>query len=77
MASSTVMSSVAGDSNKGLVSRLVKVVAVMAAAGALAGALGVGGALIFNPFLLQLGIHPAVGAALLCCSSACLVVHSP
>lgn len=40
--------------------KLVKVTVVMAASGACAGLLGIGGALIFNPFLLQLGIHPAV-----------------
>ena len=43
--------------------KLAKVVAVMAASGACAGLLGIGGALIFNPFLLQLGVHPAVQPA--------------
>jgi uncharacterized membrane protein YfcA len=37
-----------------------QVVAVVAAAGFVAGLLGIGGALIFNPFLLQLGVHPQV-----------------
>ena len=37
-----------------------QVVAVVAAAGFIAGLLGIGGALIFNPFLLQLGVHPQV-----------------
>ena len=36
------------------------VVAIMAASGACAGLLGIGGALVFNPFLLQLGVHPQV-----------------
>ena len=36
------------------------VVAVMAFAGFTAGLLGIGGALIFNPVLLQLGVQPQV-----------------
>ena len=31
--------------------------------GFIAGLLGIGGALIFNPFLLQLGVHPQVVAS--------------
>lgn len=38
--------------------KLMGVVGVIAAAGFIAGLLGIGGALIFNPFLLQLGVHP-------------------
>ena len=38
------------------------VVGVMAFAGFLAGLLGIGGALIFNPVLLQVGVHPQVRA---------------
>ena len=41
--------------------KLAKVVGVMAFAGFTAGLLGIGGALIFNPVLLQLGVHPQVG----------------
>ena len=37
---------------RGLLGKLVGVVGVMAASGACAGLLGIGGALIFNPFLL-------------------------
>ncbi len=40
------------------------VVAVMAFAGFTAGLLGIGGALIFNPVLLQLGVQPQVGSSL-------------
>ena len=40
--------------------KLAKVVGVMAFAGFTAGLLGIGGALIFNPVLLQLGVHPQV-----------------
>ncbi|KAK9914892.1 hypothetical protein WJX75_001974 [Coccomyxa subellipsoidea] len=43
--------------------RLAKVVAVMAFAGFTAGLLGIGGALIFNPVLLQLGVQPQVTAS--------------
>ena len=43
------------------VGKLAKVVGVMAFAGFTAGLLGIGGALIFNPVLLQLGVHPQVG----------------
>ena len=39
------------------------VVAVMAFAGFTAGLLGIGGALIFNPVLLQLGVQPQVRIA--------------
>ena len=42
---------------------MVQVVAVVAVAGFVAGLLGIGGALIFNPFLLQLGVHPQVVAS--------------
>ena len=38
--------------------KLLCVVAVIAASGFIAGFLGIGGALIFNPFLLQLGVQP-------------------
>ena len=47
------------------VGKLAKVVGVMAFAGFTAGLLGIGGALIFNPVLLQLGVHPQVGSAVL------------
>jgi len=40
--------------------RLAGVVGVMAFAGFTAGLLGIGGALIFNPVLLQLGVQPQV-----------------
>ena len=40
--------------------KLGMVVAVMAFAGFTAGLLGIGGALIFNPVLLQLGVQPQV-----------------
>ena len=40
--------------------KLAMVVAVMAFAGFTAGLLGIGGALIFNPVLLQLGVQPQV-----------------
>lgn len=43
--------------------KLAMVVAVMAFAGFTAGLLGIGGALIFNPVLLQLGVQPQVGLA--------------
>ena len=46
--------------------KLAKVVGVMAFAGFTAGLLGIGGALIFNPVLLQLGVHPQVGLLLGC-----------
>jgi hypothetical protein len=39
---------------------LVGVAGVIAIAGATAGLLGIGGALLFNPWLLQLGVHPQV-----------------
>ncbi len=41
----------------------VQVVAVVVISGFIAGLLGIGGALIFNPFLLQLGVHPQVVAS--------------
>ena len=50
-----------------------QVVAVVAAAGFIAGLLGIGGALIFNPFLLQLGVHPQVSWVL---PSSALVLTS-
>ncbi|CAL5221862.1 g4123 [Coccomyxa viridis] len=43
--------------------KLAMVVAVMAFAGFTAGLLGIGGALIFNPVLLQLGVQPQVTAS--------------
>ncbi|BDA43733.1 Sulfite exporter TauE/SafE family protein 3 [Coccomyxa sp. Obi] len=43
--------------------RLARVVVVMAFAGFMAGLLGIGGALIFNPVLLQLGVQPQVTAS--------------
>lgn len=57
------------EQQQGLAVKLVKVTVVMAASGACAGLLGIGGALIFNPFLLQLGIHPAV-----CASTSVLMI---
>ena len=42
--------------------KLAMVVAVMAFAGFTAGLLGIGGALIFNPVLLQLGVQPQVSS---------------
>ena len=42
------------------VKKLGLVVGVMALSGTAAGLLGIGGALIFNPFLLNLGVHPQV-----------------
>lgn len=39
---------------------LLVAVGIMALAGATAGLLGIGGALIFNPYLLQLGMDPRV-----------------
>lgn len=43
--------------------RLGTVVSMMMLAGLIAGLLGVGGALVFNPYLLELGVHPQVTAA--------------
>lgn len=43
--------------------KLAMVVGVMVFAGFTAGLLGIGGALIFNPVLLQLGVHPQVRPA--------------
>ena len=40
--------------------KLLRVVAVIALSGFIAGYLGIGGALVFNPYLLQLGVHPQV-----------------
>lgn len=40
--------------------KLLGVVGVIALSGFIAGYLGIGGALVFNPFLLQLGVHPQV-----------------
>lgn len=42
---------------------LAQVAGVMALAGMTAGLLGIGGALLFNPWLLQLGVHPQVSPA--------------
>ena len=42
------------------VKALSRVAGVMVFAGLLAGLLGIGGALIFNPVLLQLGVQPQV-----------------
>ncbi|GAQ90288.1 hypothetical protein KFL_006220070 [Klebsormidium nitens] len=42
---------------------LAQVAGVMALAGMTAGLLGIGGALLFNPWLLQLGVHPQVTAS--------------
>jgi len=39
---------------------LLKAVGILAISGATAGLLGIGGALIFNPYLLQLGMDPRV-----------------
>lgn len=39
---------------------LLVAVGILALAGATAGLLGIGGALIFNPYLLQLGMDPRV-----------------
>ena len=39
---------------------LLTAVGILAISGATAGLLGIGGALIFNPFLLQLGMDPRV-----------------
>ena len=55
--------------------RLAKVVAVMAFAGFTAGLLGIGGALIFNPVLLQLGVQPQVSLYLMLLTT-CLQVLS-
>jgi uncharacterized membrane protein YfcA len=46
-----------------MVVRLGTVVTMMMLAGLIAGLLGVGGALVFNPYLLELGVHPQVTAA--------------
>ena len=43
------------------VKNLLLIAVVMVLAGASAGLLGIGGALIFNPLLLSLGVHPLVG----------------
>ncbi len=39
---------------------LLTAVGILAVSGATAGLLGIGGALIFNPYLLQLGMDPRV-----------------
>lgn len=39
-------------------------VGILAVSGATAGLLGIGGALIFNPYLLQLGMDPRVNTTL-------------
>ncbi|KAK9832849.1 hypothetical protein WJX81_007097 [Elliptochloris bilobata] len=48
---------------------LIKVSSIMAFAGACAGLLGIGGALIFNPVLLQLTVNPQV-----CASTSVLMI---
>eukprot|EP00897_Mesotaenium_endlicherianum_P009704 jgi/Mesen1/8762/ME000524S08056 len=58
-----LQSSSSSESPQGASWKLIKVVGVMAAAGATAGTLGIGGALIFNPFLLAMGVHPQVTAS--------------
>lgn len=65
------MGSVLSTGRRALLGKLAGVVVVMAASGACAGLLGIGGALIFNPFLLQLGVHPAVCILgfVTCCTS--------
>lgn len=45
------------------VGKLLQAVVIMVIAGATAGLLGIGGALIFNPFLLAMGVHPQVTAS--------------
>ena len=45
---------------------LLVAVGILALAGATAGLLGIGGALIFNPYLLQLGMDPRVCLSLAC-----------
>ena len=45
--------------------QLSMVVFVMVMSGMCAGLLGIGGALVFNPFLLQMGVHPQVCLAVL------------
>ena len=52
------------------------VVGVMAFAGFTAGLLGIGGALIFNPVLLQLGVQPQVSALSKLISCALWLCHS-
>ena len=56
------------DADRSPQTRLLTIVAVVAAAGFIAGLLGIGGALIFNPFLLQLGVHPQVHRSFGCCN---------
>ena len=46
---------------------LLTAVGILAISGATAGLLGIGGALIFNPFLLQLGMDPRVSCCLCNC----------
>ncbi|CAI5485951.1 unnamed protein product [Closterium sp. Naga37s-1] len=45
-------------SSNSRISRFLKISVIMACAGAMAGMVGIGGALIFNPYLLSLGLHP-------------------
>ena len=52
------------------------VVGVMAFAGFTAGLLGIGGALIFNPVLLQLGVQPQVSALSKLIACALWLYHS-
>ena len=49
---------------------------VFALSGASAGLLGIGGALIFNPYLLQLGMDPRVSAPI-SPPYECMIVHQP
>lgn len=53
---------------------LLVAVGILALAGATAGLLGIGGALIFNPYLLQLGMDPRVCDSLASCPSWCYAV---
>ncbi len=50
---------------------LLIAMAVFAVSGASAGLLGIGGALIFNPYLLQLGMDPRVSPQPPCASFMC------
>ena len=43
---------------------LLRAVGILTVSGATAGLLGIGGALIFNPYLLQLGMDPRVSTTL-------------
>ncbi|CAI5494419.1 unnamed protein product [Closterium sp. Naga37s-1] len=50
-------------SSNSRISRFLKISVIMACAGAMAGMVGIGGALIFNPYLLSLGLHPQILAS--------------